>query len=69
MIPPAVILLPTLRVLTFPHLDHTCPGLALTDVGGGYLSFAVFVHFGFLCSIPGEIIEAATVDGAGTLRI
>ncbi|MFE2967414.1 carbohydrate ABC transporter permease [Streptomyces sp. NPDC059340] len=69
MIPPAVLLLPTIRILTFLHLDHTYPGLVLANVGGGYLSFAVFVYSGFLRSIPGEIIEAATVDGAGSLRI
>ncbi|MFE4252317.1 carbohydrate ABC transporter permease [Streptomyces sp. NPDC056910] len=69
MIPPAVVLLPTIRVLTFLHLDHTYPGLILANVGGGYLSFAVFVYSGFLRSIPGEIVEAATVDGAGSLRI
>ncbi|WP_377273237.1 carbohydrate ABC transporter permease [Peterkaempfera sp. SMS 1(5)a] len=68
MIPPAVILLPTIRILTFLHLDHTYPGLILANVGGGYLSFAVFVYSGFLRSIPDEIVEAATVDGAGTLR-
>ena len=69
MIPPAVILLPTIRILTYLHLDHTYPGLVLANVGGGYLSFAVFVYSGFLRSIPGEIVEAATMDGAGTLRI
>lgn len=69
MIPPAVILLPTIRILTYLHLDHTYPGLILSNVGGGYLSFAVFVYSGFLRSIPSEIVEAATVDGAGSLRI
>ena len=69
MIPPAVILLPTIRILSFLHLDHTYPGLILANVGGGYLSFAVFVYSGFLRSVPREIIEAAAVDGAGSLRI
>jgi raffinose/stachyose/melibiose transport system permease protein len=69
MIPPAVILLPTIRILTFMHLDHTYPGLILANVGGGYLSFAVFVYSGFLRSVPDEIVEAAALDGAGTLRI
>jgi multiple sugar transport system permease protein/raffinose/stachyose/melibiose transport system permease protein len=68
MIPPAVVLLPTIRILTFLHLDHTYAGLILANVGGGYLSFAVFVYAGFLRSIPGEIIEAAEMDGAGRLR-
>ena len=68
MIPPAVVLLPTIRILTFLHLDHTYPGLILANVGGGYLSFAVFVYTGFLRSIPDEIVEAAEMDGAGMLR-
>src|SRR6185369_3467462 len=46
MIPPAVVLLPTIRILTFLQLDHTYPGLILANVGGGYLSFAVFVYSG-----------------------
>jgi raffinose/stachyose/melibiose transport system permease protein len=68
MIPPAVVLLPTIRILTFLHLDHTYAGLILANVGGGYLSFAVFVYSGFLRSIPREIVEAAEMDGAGMLR-
>jgi len=69
MIPPAVVLLPTIRILTFLHLDHTYAGLILANVGGGYLSFAVFVYTGFLRSVPQEIVEAAAMDGAGMLRI
>jgi multiple sugar transport system permease protein/raffinose/stachyose/melibiose transport system permease protein len=69
MIPPAVVLLPTIRILTLLHLDHSYPGLILANVGGGYLSFAVFVYSGFLRSVPAEIVEAAVVDGAGGLRI
>ena len=69
MIPPAVVLLPTIRILTFLHLDHTYAGLILANVGGGYLSFAVFVYTGFLRSVPKEIVEAAAMDGAGMLRI
>ena len=69
MIPPAVVLLPTIKILTFVHLDHTYPGLILANVGGGYLSFAVFVYSGFLRSVPSEIVEAAAMDGAGSLRI
>ncbi|WP_245594367.1 carbohydrate ABC transporter permease [Actinospica robiniae] len=69
MIPPAVVLLPTIRILTFLHLDHSYPGLVLANVGGGYLSFAVFVYSGFLRAVPTEIVEAASMDGAGSLRI
>jgi multiple sugar transport system permease protein/raffinose/stachyose/melibiose transport system permease protein len=69
MIPPAVVLLPTIQILTLLHLDHSYPGLILANAGGGYLSFAVFVYSGFLRSVPSEIVEAAVVDGAGGLRI
>ncbi|HEX4223126.1 MAG TPA: hypothetical protein VHZ97_12225, partial [Pseudonocardiaceae bacterium] len=48
MIPPAVVLLPTIQILTLLHLDHSYPGLILANAGGGYLSFAVFVYSGFL---------------------
>jgi raffinose/stachyose/melibiose transport system permease protein len=69
MIPPQVVLLPTIHILTLVGLDHTYPGLILSNIGGGYLSFAVFVYVGFMRAVPGEIVEAARVDGASNLRI
>jgi multiple sugar transport system permease protein/raffinose/stachyose/melibiose transport system permease protein len=69
MIPPQVVLLPTIHILTLVGLDHTYPGLILSNVGGGYLSFAVFVYVGFMRAVPGEIVEAARMDGASSLRI
>jgi raffinose/stachyose/melibiose transport system permease protein len=69
MIPPQVILLPTIQILTFVGLDHTYPGLILSNLGGGYLSFAVFVYVGFMRSIPDEVIQAARLDGATGLLI
>lgn len=69
MIPPQVVLLPTIRILGWVHLDHTYPGLILSNVGGGYFSFAVFVYVGFMRAVPNEIVEAARLDGAGSLRI
>jgi raffinose/stachyose/melibiose transport system permease protein len=69
MIPPQVILLPTIQILTFLGLDHTYPGLILSNLGGGYFSFAVFVYVGFMRSIPDEVIQAARLDGATGLRI
>jgi raffinose/stachyose/melibiose transport system permease protein len=64
MIPPQVTLLPTIRILTWIGLDHTYPGLILANLGGGYLSFAVFVYVGFMRSVPDEIIQAATATVA-----
>ncbi|GIG00879.1 carbohydrate ABC transporter permease [Catellatospora citrea] len=69
MVPPQVVLLPIVELLTAIGLDHTYPGLILSNIGGGYLSFAVFVYVGFLRTVPPEIIEAARVDGAGDVRL
>ena len=69
MIPPQVVLLPTIRILTVLGLDHSYPGLILSNVGGGYFSFAVFVYVGFMRAVPSEVVEAARIDGAASLRI
>ena len=69
MIPPQVVLLPTIHILTYIGLDHTYPGLILSNLGGGYFSFAVFVYVGFMRAIPDEIVEAARLDGATGLQI
>ena len=69
MIPPQITVLPIIKILGHIGLDHTYPGLILSNIGGGYLSFAVFVYVGFMRSIPAEVIEAARIDGASSLRI
>lgn len=69
MIPPQITVLPIIKILQQLGLDHTYPGLILSNIGGGYLSFAVFVYVGFLRSIPAEVIEAARIDGASNLSI
>jgi raffinose/stachyose/melibiose transport system permease protein len=69
MIPPQVVLLPTIHILTLIGLDHTYPGLILSNIAGGYFSFGVFVYVGFMRAIPTEIIEAARIDGATGLRV
>ncbi|MFJ1709145.1 carbohydrate ABC transporter permease [Kitasatospora sp. NPDC088346] len=69
MVPPQVVLLPIVNLLQQIGLDHSHTGLILSNVGGGYLSFAVFVYVGFLRSVPPDIIEAARIDGASEMRI
>jgi len=69
MVPPQINLLPTIELLRAVGLQNTYPGLILANIGGGYLSFAVFVYVGFLRGVPREIIEAARVDGASDFRI
>lgn len=69
MVPPQVVLLPIVELLQAVGLANSYAGLILSNIGGGYLSFAVFVYVGFLRSVPQEVIEAARVDGASDLRI
>jgi multiple sugar transport system permease protein/raffinose/stachyose/melibiose transport system permease protein len=69
MVPPQVVLLPIVQLLQTVGLANSYPGLILSNIGGGYLSFAVFVYVGFLRTVPHEIVEAARVDGASDLRI
>ena len=69
MVPPQTVLLPIVQLLQSIGLANSYPGLILSNVGGGYLSFAVFVYVGFLRTVPREVIEAARIDGASDLRI
>ncbi|MGC3955189.1 MAG: carbohydrate ABC transporter permease [Propionicimonas sp.] len=67
MIPPAVIMLPITRILRAVELMGTMPGAILVNIGY-YLPFAVFVFIGFVRSVPKELEEAASVDGASRMR-
>jgi multiple sugar transport system permease protein len=49
------------------HLLNSMPGLILADASLG-IPFSILVMRSFMASVPGEIIEAARVDGAGRLR-
>lgn len=69
MVPPQVVLQPVVSLLRSIGLANSYPGLILSNVGGGYLAFAVFVYVGFLRTIPKEIVEAARVDGASEIRV
>jgi multiple sugar transport system permease protein/raffinose/stachyose/melibiose transport system permease protein len=69
MVPPQVVLQPIVLLLQAVGLQHSYAGLILSNVGGGYMSFAVFVYVGFLRTVPREVIEAARMDGASDLRI
>jgi raffinose/stachyose/melibiose transport system permease protein len=69
MVPPQTVLLPIVQLLQSIGLANSYMGLILSNIGGGYLSFAVFVYVGFLRTVPREVIEAARVDGASDLRI
>lgn len=66
IIPPAVV--PTIWVLQGLGLFRTMPGLILIEIAFG-LSFSVLLFRAFIATIPRDLDEAATIDGAGPLRL
>jgi raffinose/stachyose/melibiose transport system permease protein len=66
IIPPAVV--PTIWVLQKLGLFRTMPGLILVEVAFG-LSFVILLFRAFIGTIPRELDEAATIDGAGPVRL
>lgn len=66
IIPPAVV--PTIWMLEKVHLYKTLAGLITVHVAFG-LSFCILMFRAFVSSIPRELDEAATIDGAGPIRL
>jgi raffinose/stachyose/melibiose transport system permease protein len=66
IMPPAVV--PTIWVLQRLGLFRTMPGLILVEVAFG-ISFCVLLFRAFISSIPRDIDEAATIDGATSTRL
>ena len=64
--PPIVTLIPQFVILRNAGLMNTVVALLLPLAANGYL---IFLLKGFFDSIPGELYEAATIDGAGEVRI
>jgi raffinose/stachyose/melibiose transport system permease protein len=68
MIPTAVIVTPITQILRSLGLMNTVPGLVLANLGY-YIPFGVFVFAGFVRSIPLELEESATMDGASPFQV
>jgi raffinose/stachyose/melibiose transport system permease protein len=66
IIPPAVV--PTVWVLQELGLFKTLSGLILIEVAFG-LSFCILLFRAFIATIPRDLDEAATIDGAGPTRL
>jgi raffinose/stachyose/melibiose transport system permease protein len=66
IVPPAVV--PTIWVLQKVGLFKTMPGLILVEIAFG-LPFCILLFRAFIGSIPRDLDEAATVDGAGSMQI
>jgi raffinose/stachyose/melibiose transport system permease protein len=66
IIPPAVV--PTIWVMQGLGIYGTLFGLILIEVAFG-MSFCILLFRAFIATIPREIDEAATIDGAGSIRL
>ncbi|MEU4562886.1 carbohydrate ABC transporter permease [Actinoplanes sp. NPDC023936] len=66
VIPPAVV--PTIWVLQRTGLFKTMPGLILVEIAYA-MAFCVLLFQAFLASVPRELDEAATIDGAGPVSL
>lgn len=66
IVPPAVV--PTIWVLQKVGLFKTMPGLILVEIAFG-LPFCILLFRAFIGTIPRDLDEAATVDGAGPMQI
>ena len=67
LLPPQILLIPVARICDSLGIADTLFALILVQTAFG-LGFYTFVLHGFMRSIPGEIFEAAKVDGAGEIR-
>ena len=67
MVPLQAIVIPAFLIIRDTGLINTRTGLILIYTASG-ISFGVFVLSGFFKTIPGEIEEAAIIDGSGYMR-
>jgi sn-glycerol 3-phosphate transport system permease protein len=66
MVPGAVVLLPNYLTIATLGWVNTYAGLVIPGVGSVFAMFLLRQH---MMTLPGEVTEAAKVDGAGHLRI
>lgn len=66
MMPFQVTMLSNYLVLDRLHLLNTHAGIILP---AAFSTFPVFIMYRFFCGVPGSILEAAQIDGAGPLQI
>jgi raffinose/stachyose/melibiose transport system permease protein len=66
-IPSQAILIPVVYILRIIGLMNSVPGLLLYEAAL-FLPMTVFLYVGYIRSVPRELDEAASVDGASVLR-
>jgi raffinose/stachyose/melibiose transport system permease protein len=67
LVPPQIILLPAVQVLKELGLLFTVPGLIVYEIGAN-MPLAVFLYTGFIKTVPTDLDEAASLDGASLFR-
>lgn len=67
-IPAQIILVPAIFVLKALGLMGTVPGLVLF-MSASMIPFTLFMFAGYIRMLPKSLDEAATIDGAGRLRV
>jgi len=68
MIPVFVALLPMFQAFNAIGLRNTYWAVVLPQVGFN-LPMAIYIYTGFMRNIPDALLEAASIDGAGTFKI
>lgn len=68
LLPPQILLIPVAKITEALGIYDTLFALIVVQVGFG-LGFYTFVLHGFMRALPDEVFEAATIDGAGRVRI
>ncbi|MFF1632534.1 carbohydrate ABC transporter permease [Leifsonia sp. NPDC058248] len=68
LLPVQMLLIPISRITQQINIYDTLGALIVVQVAFG-IGFYTFVLYGFMRTIPHELQEAATLDGAGTIRI
>ncbi|HSZ41268.1 MAG TPA: carbohydrate ABC transporter permease [Trebonia sp.] len=66
-IPSQAILIPVVYILRILHLMNSVPGLLLYEAAL-FSPMTVFLYVGYIRSVPRELDEAASVDGASLIR-
>ncbi|MEN3278964.1 MAG: multiple sugar transport system permease protein [Solirubrobacteraceae bacterium] len=67
-LPPSVLMIPIFKVILDLNLLNKRTGLVLVYTSLN-LPFSIYLMSSYMRSLPSELIHAARVDGAGTLRI
>lgn len=68
LLPPQILLIPVSKITESLGIYDSLFGLIVIQVAFG-LGFYTFVLHGFMRSLPGEISEAAMIDGAGPVQV